>query len=142
MITTIVLAVVAVILLVFGIFSFLGKNSAEDDKDKAQKELVSTKKQLNNTQGELGTQKGAGQVLGRLVNTGESSADALKACTDSGFTLREQIVNTLNALQAGTNVDALVDALNTAINQNDSQCNNASSAYQDFKDAVNQIRNR
>lgn len=33
--------------------------------------------------GELGTQQGAGQILGDLVRTGTKSADDLKACTDS-----------------------------------------------------------
>ena len=32
--------------LIFAIISFTGKSSAEDDKDKAQKELASTKKEL------------------------------------------------------------------------------------------------
>ena len=138
----IVAAVLFVGALVFAIISFTGKNSEADDKEKAQKELAATKKELEDTQGELGTQQGAGQVLGRLVSTGESSADALKQCTDSGFNLREQIVSTLNALQAGSNVDQLVDGLNAAIDQNDSVCNSSNSAYEDFKNAVNEIRNR
>jgi len=138
----IVAAVLFVGALVFGIISFTGKSSAEDDKDKAQKELAQANKELQDTQGQLGTQKGAGQLLGRLVTTGESSADALKSCTDAGAQLRENIVSTLNALQAGTNVDQLVDGVNAQIDQTNSQCNNANSAYQDFKDAVSQIRNR
>jgi flagellar basal body-associated protein FliL len=138
----IVAAVLFVGALVFAIISFTGKNSEADDKEKAQKELTATKKELEDTQGQLGTQKGAGQVLGRLVNTGESSADDLKACTDSGRNLREQIVSTLNALQAGTNVDQLVDGLNTSIDQNDNVCTTSDTSYNQFKDAVNQIRNR
>lgn len=138
----IVAAVLFVGALVFAIISFTGKNSEADDKEKAQKELAATKKELESTQGQLGTQRGTGQLLGRLVNTGEQSADSLKACTDSGFNLREQIVSVLNAVQAGTNVDQLVDGLNAAIDQNDTQCNNATSAYQDFKNAVNDLRNR
>jgi flagellar basal body-associated protein FliL len=138
----IVTAVLFVGALIFAIISFTGKNSEADDKEKAQKELAATKKELEGTQGELGTQRGAGQVLGRLVNTGESSADSLKQCTDSGFNLREQIVSALNAVQAGTNVDQLIDGLNAAIDQNDAQCNNANQAYQDFKNAVSEIRNR
>jgi 6-phosphogluconate dehydrogenase len=51
-------------------------------------------------------------------------------------------VSSLNAVQAGTNVDQLIDGLNAAIDQNDAQCNNASSAYQDFKNAIDDIRNR
>jgi flagellar basal body-associated protein FliL len=138
----IVAAVLFVGAMIFAIISFTGKNSEADDKEKAQKELAATKRELNNTQGELGTQKGAGQVLGRLVNTGEGSADALKACTDSGFQLRENIVSLLNAVQANTNVDSLIDGINAQIDQNDNVCNNSNQQYQDFKDAVNEIRNR
>jgi len=79
----IVAGVLVVGALIFAIFSFTGKSSAEDDKDKAQKELTLTKKELKDTQGELGTQQGAGQILGDLVRTGTKSADDLKACTDS-----------------------------------------------------------
>jgi len=138
----IVAAVLFVGALVFAIVSFTGKSSAEDDKDKAQKELASTKKELKDTQGELGTQKGAGQVLGRLVNTGENAADDLKSCTDSGHNLQNQAIDVLNARQAGTDVNALIDGLNAAINQNDTVCNTSSQSYQDFKNAVNDIRNR
>lgn len=138
----IVAAVLFVGALVFAIISFTGKSSAEDDKDKAQKELTATKKELESTQGELGTQKGAGQLLGRLVNTGESSADALKSCTDSGAQLRENIVSLLNAVQSNTNVDQLIDGVNAQIDHNDNVCNSSNQAYQQFKDAVNQIRNR
>jgi flagellar basal body-associated protein FliL len=141
-----VLFVVAAVLfvgaLVLAIIGFTGKNSEADDKEKAQKELAATKKELQDTKGELGTQQGAGQVLGRLVTTGESSADALKTCTDSGFQLRENIVALLNAVQANSNVDALIDGINAQIDQNDNVCNNSNSAYQDFKNAVDDIRNR
>jgi flagellar basal body-associated protein FliL len=138
----IVAAVLFVGALVFAIISFTGKNSEADDKEKAQKELAATKKELEDTQGELGTQRGAGQLLGRLVNTGESAADNLKACTDAGFDLRQQIIGVLNDRQAGDDVNPRIDALNATIDQNDAQCNNASSAYQDFKGAVADIRNR
>ena len=83
--------------LIFAIISFTGKSSAEDDRDKAQKELASTRK-------ELGTTKGAGQILGDLVRTGAKSADDLKACTDSGKAVQNQAIDVLNAAQAGTDV--------------------------------------
>jgi uncharacterized protein HemX len=128
--------------LIFAIISFTGKNSEADDKEKAQKELASTKQELADTQDELGTQQGAGELLGELVRTGETSADSLKACTDSGFNLRDSIVSALNAVQAGTNVDQLIDGLNASIDQNDNQCNDANQAYQNFKDALGELRNR
>ncbi len=81
-------------------------------------------------------------MLGQLVNTGEKAADDLKSCTDSGHTLQNQAVDVLNARQAGSDVNALIDGLNSAIDQNDNQCNTSSQSYQDFKDAVNEIRNR
>ena len=138
----IVAAVLFVGALVFAIIGFTGKNSEADDKEKAQKELAATKKELEDTQGELGTQKGAGQLLGRLVNTGEKAADDLKSCTDSGHNLQNQAIDVLNARQAGTDVNALIDGLNAAIDQNDTVCNTSNQSYQDFKNAVNDIRNR
>jgi hypothetical protein len=135
MITTIVLAVVAVILLVFGIFSFVGKNDEADKKDKAQQELAQTKK-------ELGTSKGAGQILGDLLRTGAKSADDLKACADSGHTLQNQAIDVLNAAQSGTDVNPLIDGLNNAIDQNQNLCNSSNQSYQDFVNALNQLKNQ
>jgi flagellar basal body-associated protein FliL len=137
----IVVGVLFVGALVFAIISFTGKNAEADDKEKAEQELASTKRELEQTQEELGTQTGAGEILGELVQTGETSADNLKSCVDSGFNLRNQIVQLLNDRQGGMDVNPRIDGLNAAIGQNDSECNNASQAYQDFKDAVAQLRN-
>jgi hypothetical protein len=128
--------------LIFAIISFTGKSSAEDDKDKAQKELASTKKELANTKDELATTKGAGQILGDLVRTGAKSADDLKACTDSGKALQNQAVDVLNAAQAGTDVNPLIDGLNSAIDQNESLCNTSQQSYQAFLDALNKVQNQ
>ncbi|HEV8208026.1 MAG TPA: hypothetical protein VGR04_15195, partial [Acidimicrobiia bacterium] len=128
--------------LIFAIFSFTGKSSAEDDKDKAQKELASTKKELTSTKDELGTTKGAGQILGDLVRTGAKSADDLKACTDSGKAVQNQAIDVLNAAQAGTDVNPRIDGLNAAIDQNESLCNASLQSYQDFVDALNKVRNQ
>ena len=128
--------------LIFAIISFTGKSSAEDDKDKAQKELTSTKKQLASTKGDLGTSQGAGQILGDLVRTGAKSADDLKACTDSGRALQNQAVDVLNAAQAGSNVNALIDGLNAAIDRNTSTCNTSQQSYQAFVDALNKLQNK
>jgi hypothetical protein len=138
----IVTAVLLVGALVLAIIGFTGKNSEADDKEKAQKELAATKKDLRDTQDQLGTQQGAGQVLGRLVNTGEKAADDLKACTDSGHNLQNQAVDVLNARQAGSDVNPLIDGLNSAIDQTGNVCGTSDTSYQQFKDAVNQIRNR
>jgi flagellar basal body-associated protein FliL len=138
----IVVGVLFVGALIFAIFSFTGKSSAEDDKDKAQKELASTKKELKDTQGELGTQQGAGQILGDLVRTGAKSADDLKACTDSARNVQNQAIDVLNQRQAGTDVNPLIDGLNAAIDQNESLCNASSDSYQQFVDALNRVRNQ
>ena len=121
--------------LIFAIISFTGKSSAEDDRDKAQKELASTKS-------ELGTSKGAGQILGDLVRTGAKSADDLKACTDSGKAVQNQAIDVLNAAQAGTDVNPRIDGLNAAIDQNETLCNSSQQSYQDFVDALNKLRNK
>jgi hypothetical protein len=138
----IVVGVLFVGALIFAIFSFTGKSSAEDDKDKAQKELASTKKELASTKDELGTTKGAGQILGDLVRTGAKSADDLKACTDSGKAVQNQAIDVLNAAQAGTDVNPRIDGLNAAIDQNESLCNASQQSYQDFVDALNKVRNQ
>jgi len=121
--------------MIFAIISFTGKSSAEDDKDKAQKELASTKE-------ELGTTKGAGQILGDLVRTGAKSADDLKACTDSGKAVQNQAIDVLNAAQAGTDVNPRIDGLNAAIDQNETLCNSSQQSYQNFVDALNKLRNK
>jgi flagellar basal body-associated protein FliL len=138
----IVVGVLFVGALIFAIFSFTGKSSAEDDKDKAQKELASTKKELSDTQGELGTQTGAGEILGDLVRTGAQSADDLKACTDSARSVQNSAIDILNARQAGTDVNPLVDGLNAAIDENDRLCNASAQSYQDFVDALENVRDR
>jgi hypothetical protein len=128
--------------LIFAIISFTGKSSAEDDKDKAQKELASTKKQLTSTKDELDTTKGAGQILGDLVRTGAKSADDLKACTDSGHAVQNQAVDVLNAAQAGSDVNPLIDGLNSAIDQNTNLCNTSQQSYQAFVDALSKLQNK
>ena len=121
--------------LIFAVISFTGKSSAEDDKDKAQKELASTKK-------ELGTTKGAGAILGDLVRTGAKSADDLKACTDSARAVQNQAIGVLNSRQAGNDVNSQIDGLNAAIDQNTSVCNTSQQSYQAFVDALNKLQNK
>ncbi len=128
--------------LIFAVISFTGKSSAEDDKDKAQKELASTKKELGTTKSDLGTSKGAGQILGDLVKTGAKSADDLKACTDSARTVQNQAIDVLNQKQAGTDVNPQIDALNAAIDQNTSLCNTSQQSYQAFVDDLNKLQSK
>jgi flagellar basal body-associated protein FliL len=128
--------------LIFAIISFTGKNSEADDKEKAQKELASTKEDLARLEDELGTQQGAGEILGDLVRTGAQSADDLKACADSARTLRSNIVSALNSVQAGSNINDLVDGINAQINENDNVCNASDQSYQNFIDALDQVRDR
>jgi hypothetical protein len=119
--------------LIFAIIGFTGKSSAEDDKDKAQKELASTKKELATTKADLGTSQGAGQILGNLVTTGAKSADDLKTCSD---TARQFAVD---VLQSGGNIgQPLVDEAGTV----DSRCGTSDQSYQDFIDALNRVKNR
>jgi flagellar basal body-associated protein FliL len=128
--------------LIFAIFSFTGKNSEADDKEKAQKELASTKKELNDTQAELGTQQGAGQILSDLVRTGAKSADDLKACTDSAKDVQNRAIDVLNQRQAGTDVNPQIDGLNAAIDENERLCDASTQSYQAFIDALDEVRNR
>ena len=128
--------------LIFAVISFTGKSSAEDDKDKAQKELASVKKELGTTKSDLGTSQGAGQILGNLVTTGAKSADDLKACTDSARAVQNQAIGVLNSRQAGNDVNSQIDGLNAAIDQNTSVCNTSQQSYQAFVDALNKLQNK
>ena len=147
MILFIVAAVLFVGALVFAIISFTGKNAEADDKEKAEQELASTQReleqtreQLGSTEEELGTQQGAGEILGDLVRTGEASANDLKACADSARQLRSNIVAALNAVQAGTGINSLVDGINAQIQENDRVCGTSDQSYQDFANALQQLR--
>jgi hypothetical protein len=76
------------------------------------------------------------------VRTGAKSADDLKVCVDSAKTLQNQAIDVLNAKQAGTDVNPQIDGLNSAIDQNEQLCNSSNQSYQDFVDALNQVKNR
>jgi flagellar basal body-associated protein FliL len=136
----IVVGVLFVAALIFAIISFTGKNAEADDKENAEQELESTKLELEKTQEELGTQQGAGEVLGDLVRTGEQSANDLKACADSARQLRSNIVNALNAVQAGSDINSQVDGINAQIDENDRVCGTSDQSFQDFIDALEEVR--
>jgi flagellar basal body-associated protein FliL len=144
----IVAAVLLVLALVFGIWSFVGKNSESDKKDKAQTELAKAKESL-------GTSEAATNLLARLVTTGETAGTDLKACADSDTDLETAILNQRNALrdalnqaQGGANIDPLVpglnaqfDTVNAKIDANKRVCDSATSSFKDFTDALTQLKN-
>lgn len=132
--------VLFIVALVFAIFSFIGKNDESDKKDKAQKELTSTKKELEQTKSELGTSEAAGGLLGDLVNAGDTAAKDVKACADSALQLRSNIVAALNEVQANRSIDPLVDGINAQIRDNDSKCSASDSSYQNFADALRRLQ--
>jgi chromosome segregation ATPase len=135
-----VAAVLFVGALVFAIISFTGKNSEADDKENAQKELASTKQELEQTQEELGTSTQAGRTLSELLTEAASAADTLKSCTDSGGTLREDFLSALNAVQGGGSINDRVDALNQQLNANRESCATSDQAYQDLLAALDEAR--
>jgi flagellar basal body-associated protein FliL len=132
--------VLFIVALVFAIFSFVGKNDESDKKDKAQKELASTKKELAQTKGELGTSEAASGLLGDLVNAGDTAAKDLKACTDSARQLRSNIVAALNEVQANRSIEPLVDGINAQITENNTTCNASDDSYQQFADALSRLQ--
>ena len=83
-----------------------------------------------------------GRASGDLVRTGAKSADDLKACTDSARAVQNQAIDVLNARQAGNDVNPQIDALNAAIDQNESLCNASSDSYQQFIDALDKVKNQ
>ena len=138
----VVTAVLFVGALVFAIISFTGKNSEADDKEKAQKELASTKKELEDTQGELGTSQRTGRTLGGLLTQAASAADTLKSCTDSSGNLREGMIDALNVVQNGGGINDRIDALNQQIDGNRGSCSTSDQAYQDLVNALNEARSK
>jgi len=133
-------SVLFIVALVFGIFSFIGKNDESDKKDKAQKELASTKKELEQTKGELGTSEAASGLLGDLVNAGDTAAKDLRACTASSGQLHNQVIDILNSRQAGNDVNAQIDGLNAQIDTTQSVCNTSDDSYQKFADALSKLQ--
>jgi flagellar biosynthesis chaperone FliJ len=136
----IVVAVLFVVALVFAIFSFLGKNDESDKKEEAQKELAATEKELADTRERLGGAQQAGQALSDLLTQAASAADDLKSCTDNSGGLREAMIDALNAVQGGGNINDQVDALNQQIDSNRSNCSTADQSYQDLIAALREAQ--
>ena len=141
-----VLFVVAAVLfvgaLVFAIISFTGKNSEADDKEKAQRELASTKKELESTQTDLGSSQRSGRTLRVLLTQAASAADTLKSCTDSSGSLREGMIEAINVVQNGGTINDRIDALNQQIDGNRGSCSTSDQAYQDLLNALNEARGK
>jgi hypothetical protein len=128
--------VLFVVAAALAIFAFVGKNSESDDKEKAQKELASTKRELSRTQERLGGAQAAGRTLGDLLRQAGSAADDLKSCTDSSGNLREGMIDALNAVQGGGSINDRVDSLNQQVNSNRSSCATSDQAYQSLLSAL------
>ena len=127
----IVVAVLLVVSLIFGIFSYTGKNDESDKKDKAQKELAATKKKL-------GTSEAAGSLLGNLVKTGATAADDLKSCADTSRDFITAFSNAIGQIVGGGGVPPELQA---AATNTDSKCATADSSYNDFVDAIRKLQN-
>jgi len=128
--------------LVFAIISFTGKNSEADDKEKAQRELASTKKELESTQTDLGSSQRSGRTLRGLLTQAASAADTLKSCTDSSGSLREGMIEAINVVQNGGTINDRIDALNQQIDGNRGSCSTSDQAYQDLLNALNEARGK
>jgi hypothetical protein len=138
----IVVVVLLVVAAALAIFAFVGKSSEADDKDKAQKELASTKRELASTKERLGGAQEAGRTLGDLLRRAGSAADDLKTCTDSSGSLREGMIEALNAVQAGGNINDRIDGLNQQINSNRTSCASSDESYQNLLNALREVGGR
>jgi hypothetical protein len=138
----IIVAVLFVVAAALAIFAFVGKNSESDDKEKAQKDLAATKSQLARTRERLGGAQAAGQTLGDLLRQAGSAADDLKSCTDSSGSLREGMIDAINAVQGGGSINDRIDALNQQIDSNRSSCQTSDQAYQKLLNALRQAGNQ
>ncbi|HEY3095742.1 MAG TPA: hypothetical protein VGK05_02805 [Acidimicrobiia bacterium] len=138
----IVVVVLLVVAAALAIFAFVGKSSESDDKDKAQKELASTKRDLARTRERLGGAQAAGQTLGDLLRQAGSAADDLKTCTDSSGNLREGMIDALNSVQGGGSINDRIDGLNQQIDSNRNSCSTSDQAYQNLLNALRQAGNQ
>jgi hypothetical protein len=139
----IVAAALFAIALVFGIFMFLGKNSESDKKDKAQKELASTK-------GQLGTSQESTRFLLDLASLGDTAGTDLLACARSDVDLentfrdaQSTLLDAFNQAQNGADVNPLVPGINAKLDTvrsktaaNDSLCSKAADSLKAFNDAL------
>jgi hypothetical protein len=140
-------AIVLVGALVFGVFSFLGKSSADDDKKKVEKQLTSVEgdlreanteieaaneeiTELEDTNESLSQQAGQSEefaaALNDVLGTGQTAADSLYQCSVTAY---EFILNFLNSGNADPGQAQAVD----------DRCISAEDQYNVFIDALNQL---
>jgi hypothetical protein len=132
----IVVVVLLVVAAALAIFAFIGKSSEADDKDKAQKELASTKQELARTQEQLGGAQRSGRELQDVVRSAASAADDLKECTDSARTFIEQFGNAVGQIVAGGGVPP---ELQSAASDTDSKCATSDDSYQNLIRAIRSL---
>jgi len=118
-----------------------GQEQRRGRQGRAQKELASTEQELKQTEEQLGTSQGAGEILGDLARTGAKSADDLKVARPRIWRSRTRRSTSWNAAQAGSDVNPLIDGLNAAIDDNERQCNSSNQSYRDFVDSLNRLHN-
>jgi type II secretory pathway pseudopilin PulG len=129
----IVVVVLLVVAAALAIFAFVGKSSESDDKDKAQKELASTKREFARTRERLGETQQTAEDRGRVLSTAAQAADALKACTDSSRSFIQQFINSIGQIVSGGGVPP---ELQTAANDTDSKCATSDDSYQNLIRAI------
>jgi flagellar biosynthesis chaperone FliJ len=135
-----VVSVLFIVALVFAIVSFLGKNDESDKKEEAQEQLAATRRERDRLQEQLGGAEAAGETLSDLLTQAASAADDLKSCTDSSGNLREGMIDALNAVQGGGNINDRIDALNQQIDSNRNSCGTSDQAYQDLINALREAQ--
>jgi hypothetical protein len=142
-------AIVLVGALVFGIFSFLGKSSADDDKKKAEKELTSVRRDLNESNIEieaaneeidelnarvedlsqqLGQSEEFAAALDQVLGSGQTAADSLYECAVTAY---EFVLNSINSGVPDVGQAQAVD----------DRCLSAEDNYNAFNAAINDLAN-
>lgn len=142
-------AIVLVGALVFGIFSFLGKSSADDDKKKAEQENTALQRDLNDANTEidaaneeieelnarvedlsqqLGQSEEFAAALDEVLGSGQTAADTLYECATTAYEF------ILNFLESGNADPGQAQAV-------DDRCISAEDNYNAFNAALNDLAN-
>jgi hypothetical protein len=132
----IIVVVLLVVAAALAIFAFVGKSSESDDKEKAQQELASTKRELARTKERLGGAQQSGRELTDVLRTAANAADDLKACTDSSRTFIQQFSSAIGQIVAGGGVPPELQA---AATDTDSKCATSDDSYQNLIRAIRSI---
>jgi uncharacterized protein HemX len=144
----VIAAIVGVAVLVFGIFSFLGKSSADDDKKKAEDELASVQRdnrekdteieaaneeiaeleaRAEDLSEQLGQSEEFAAALDQVLGAGRTAADSLYDCSVTAY---ETIINVANA--GGVLDPGQAQAV-------DDRCLSAEDNYNAFNAALNEL---